>query len=120
MAAGAGALRLLGCVVVCLWMCGCESGSRAAPSGRGSTTSATAAGSSAPAQPSEDEAPIHRRVRIGTSVQGRALWAYWRGDGDAGRRLLVVGCIHGDEPAGIPVAHRLLRLPPPVQSVMVV
>jgi protein MpaA len=121
MAAGVGALRLLGCLAVCLWMCGCETGSHAgASSATGATTSATVTGSSPPARPSEDEAPIHLRVRIGTSVRGRALWAYWRGDGDAGRRLLVVGCIHGDEPAGIPVAGRLLRLPPPPQSVLVV
>jgi protein MpaA len=30
----------------------------------------------------------------------------------AGRRILVVGCIHGNEPAGIAVARRLMQLAP--------
>jgi protein MpaA len=48
------------------------------------------------------------------------LWAYWRGDVDALRRLLVVGCIHGDEPAGIAVARLLLRLPVPDEAALVI
>jgi protein MpaA len=78
---------------------------------------ATSAGS---AGSPEDEAPARFRVRIGRSVAGRALWAYWRGDLDAVRRLLVVGCIHGDESAGIAVARLLTRLPALAEAAMVV
>jgi protein MpaA len=34
-----------------------------------------------------------------------------QGDPDAAFRVLVVGCIHGDEPAGATVARHLARLP---------
>ena len=68
----------------------------------------------------EDERAAHSRVRIGTSVRGRPLWAYWRGDRDALQRLFVVGCIHGDEPSGIPVAHRLMRSPAPTEAAVVI
>lgn len=52
------------------------------------------------------------RHLIGHSVQGRAIYAYERGD-PYGPTVLVVGSIHGNEPAGIAVAKRLLRLPLP-------
>jgi protein MpaA len=68
----------------------------------------------------EDERRAHSRALIGRSVRGRPLWAYWRGDPDARRRLLVVGCIHGDEPAGVPVARRLESLPGPTEAVLVI
>jgi murein peptide amidase A len=52
--------------------------------------------------------PAATRVRIGYSVRGRPLYAEEVG---ALRRrpadLLVVGCIHGDEPAGVAVVSRL-------------
>jgi protein MpaA len=44
-------------------------------------------------------------------VQGRPIVAYEVGD-PAGIPVLVVGCIHGTEPAGIAVANYLLRHPP--------
>jgi protein MpaA len=52
-----------------------------------------------------------RLVLLGRSVQGRAITAVEVGD-PAGTRILVVGCIHGNEPAGIAVAQRLARLSP--------
>jgi protein MpaA len=52
-----------------------------------------------------------RLVLLGRSVQGRAITAVEVGD-PAGTRILVVGCIHGNEPAGIAVAQRLTRLSP--------
>ena len=50
---------------------------------------------------------------IGRSVQGRPLVAIVRGDPAAKRRLRVVGCIHGNECAGIAAASALARLAPP-------
>jgi murein peptide amidase A len=48
---------------------------------------------------------------LGRSVDGRGIRAIEVGD-PAGTRVLVVGCIHGNEPAGIAVAERLARLSP--------
>lgn len=53
-----------------------------------------------------------RPVLLGRSVDGRAIVAYEVGDLDSRRRELVVGCIHGNEPAGIAVAQRLERSSP--------
>lgn len=58
--------------------------------------------------------PAGRRVvTLGRSVEGRAIVAVEIGDFDAMRRTLVIGCIHGNEPAGIAVADRLARGVPP-------
>jgi len=54
-----------------------------------------------------------RREVFGRSVQGRELSAYAVGRDDAPARLLVVGCIHGSETAGLPIVARLLRAVPP-------
>lgn len=48
---------------------------------------------------------------LGRSVDGRAITAVEVGD-PAGTKVLVVGCIHGNEPAGIAVARRLMQLSP--------
>ncbi len=50
---------------------------------------------------------------IGRSVQGRPILAYRVGDPAAQARVLVVGCIHGDECAAFPVVARLIRQRPP-------
>lgn len=50
--------------------------------------------------------PVRERVLLGESVRGRPIHALHRGDPDA-LRLLVVGCIHGDECAGVRIARRL-------------
>ena len=42
---------------------------------------------------------VERRV-IGTSVRGRDIVAYRKGNPDAARTVLVLGQMHGDEPAG--------------------
>jgi protein MpaA len=52
-------------------------------------------------------------LTLGRSVQGRLITAVEFGDPTAARKLLVVGCIHGDEPAGIAIARQLERLTPP-------
>jgi murein peptide amidase A len=50
-----------------------------------------------------------RRVVFGRSVQGRPLIAYAIGPADARRRILVVGCIHGNECAGLRITAALRR-----------
>jgi murein peptide amidase A len=63
---------------------------------------------------SEDEAATHARRLLAMSVEGRPVWLYTSGDPDASHRVLVVGCIHGDEPGGIAVLRTLTtRRPPP-------
>lgn len=59
------------------------------------------------------EAPRRRKLALGTSVRGRPIDAIALGDPDAARPLLVVGAIHGDEPAGISIAHDLAADPLP-------
>jgi murein peptide amidase A len=49
---------------------------------------------------------------LGASVRGRPIRAYEVGATDARRKVLVIGCIHGNEPAGIAIADRLATLPP--------
>jgi protein MpaA len=67
-------------------------------------------GCSAPAQAAT---PWHR-VLLGHSVEGRPIVALEAGDPSSARKVLVVGCIHGNEPAGIAIASRLAALRPPV------
>jgi protein MpaA len=53
-----------------------------------------------------------QRVVVGHSVRGRAIVAYERGDPSA-PATLVVGDIHGSEPAGLRVIAQLRRMPLP-------
>lgn len=52
-------------------------------------------------------AQASRIVTVGHSVQGRAIKAVVIGPRDAERNVLVVGSIHGNEPAGIAVVRAL-------------
>jgi protein MpaA len=52
-------------------------------------------------------------VLLGHSVEHRQIRAQELGEPFAGRRVLVVGCIHGDERAGISVVRRLDTLAVP-------
>jgi protein MpaA len=52
--------------------------------------------------------PLERDL-VGRSVERRPIQLYAFGPADARFRLLVVGCIHGDECAGTAVTRRLLR-----------
>jgi protein MpaA len=54
-----------------------------------------------------------RTITLGHSVDGRPITAVETGDFDAPRRALVVGCIHGNEPAGIAIADALAKGAPP-------
>ena len=59
---------------------------------------------------------VHRTIILGHSVDGRPITAVETGDPDTQRKTLVVGCIHGNECAGIAVADRLAATAPPVES----
>lgn len=67
---------------------------------------ATLGGGSGPDAPATTRAV---RLPLGQSVRGRRINAVEVGDPRAPKRVLVVGAIHGDESAGIPVARKLER-----------
>jgi murein endopeptidase len=48
------------------------------------------------------------RVVLGRSIRGRPIEAFRLGTPRLARRVLVVGSIHGDEPAGLAVTRRLI------------
>ena len=50
---------------------------------------------------------VAKRILIGTSVQGRPIVAWTFGSEHARRRVLVVGCIHGNECAGLAITSAL-------------
>ncbi len=54
-----------------------------------------------------------RHLQLGNSAQGRAIEAVELGDPSAARKVLVVGCIHGNECAGVAIVRRLERMVPP-------
>jgi murein peptide amidase A len=58
-----------------------------------------------------------KRLVIGTSVRGRPIVAWTFGSDRARRKILVVGCIHGNECAGLAVVSSLrhTRVPNGVQ-----
>lgn len=58
------------------------------------------------------QASLPRRDVIGHSAAGRPIYAYEEG-APAPKVVLVVGCIDGNEPAGIAIVHALERLAPP-------
>jgi protein MpaA len=64
-----------------------------------------------------DAAPLIRHeVVLGRSKQGRPVVAWETGDPNARRRLLVVGCIHGNEPAGIAIANAVAHARVPAET----
>ena len=71
------------------------------------------------ARPSRD--PVgRRRINLGRSVQGRPIHAVELGDFDNERSLLVVGVIHGNETAGMPIARRLTSGSPGRERLLIV
>lgn len=65
--------------------------------------------------------PGWRRRSLGTSVLGRPIWGEQTGDPSSRHRILVVGCIHGNECAGIAIAKDLVAdQPPPRPALSVV
>ncbi len=95
------------------------SGSPSAASSPGPSPSASATPTASPAPTSTTGTPapppavrpptVPLTVLLGRSVLGRPIYAYRRGTLNARRRILVVGNIHGDEPAGDRVVAALLR-----------
>ena len=69
------------------------------------TVAATAHGAPAPL--------VHRQVLLAHSVEGRPIVAIESGDPRSGKNVLVVGCIHGNERAGVAVTQRLRAVKPP-------
>jgi protein MpaA len=55
---------------------------------------------------------VHQRTVIGRSVRGRPLIAVEIGDPASPRKTVVVGVIHGNEPAGLAVVHLLEQMRP--------
>lgn len=49
---------------------------------------------------------------IGHSLRGRSITATLRGEPKAPARVLVIGCVHGNEAAGMRVARRLIAAAP--------
>jgi protein MpaA len=69
--------------------------------------------------PDAGSQPGHVRVvMIGRSVRGRAILARIVGSPAASRRILIVGCVHGNEPAGEAVTRRLRRVTPPTRTTL--
>lgn len=91
--------------LVCLASCG--SGARSG----GSKGSPGPVGASSGASPASGA--VRRRLLLGRSTRGRPIWLVERGSGRSGSVVLVVGCIHGTECAGLGVIDRLLSGPPP-------
>ena len=60
--------------------------------------------------------PARRQVVLGRSERGRPIIAWEVGDPSSPRKALVVGCIHGNEPAGIAIADALARVPVPKRA----
>jgi len=54
-----------------------------------------------------------KRFVIGHSVRGKPILAWSFGPDNARRKILVVGCIHGNECAGLAIIHALRRAPLP-------
>lgn len=78
----------------------------------GAASSRAPAGAQAPARAET------ATMTVGRSVLRRPIWAIVLGDRDAPRRILVVGCIHGTEPAGRAVTRALRSRRPPAGTAL--
>lgn len=110
--AGAAAVAAVAGAALLLSACG------AAPPPPEATRGVTVAGAdvaaaSARAPAADAAAPGPRREIIGRSRAGRPITAITLGAPDAPRTVLVVGVVHGDEPAGARVVAKLARITPP-------
>jgi protein MpaA len=58
--------------------------------------------------------PTRSSEVVGYSSQGRAIRVHRLGDQASPDKVLVVGCIHGNEDAGVAITRRLVRTTPPL------
>jgi protein MpaA len=109
-----GTARLAAAICLLGAMAGC-SGTATHPASKPTATARAPRSPSTQARPLAD-ALVDRRLILGYSVDHRPITAIERGDPDSPRRALVVGCIHGNEPAGIAIARALVTtaVPPEV------
>jgi len=64
-------------------------------------------------------AAVHaREFVLGRSVEGRWIVAHVVGSPSAPRRILLVGCVHGNERAGEAITRRLRTVTPPAGSAL--
>jgi protein MpaA len=61
---------------------------------------------------------VHSSAVIGQSVRGRAIRLVESGNPASKHTLLVVGCIHGTERAGVAVTRRLIAARPPTNALL--
>ena len=61
---------------------------------------------------------VVKRYTIGRSVQGRRIDAVERAASGATAAVLVVGCVDGNEPAGIAIARHLVSVRPPPRTAL--
>ena len=88
---------------------------RAFITGAGATVAAALAGAAWPLSSWAGEKP--KRYTIGHSTRDRPIKAYLIGDENAPNRYLVMGQMHGDEPAGRFICHDRLLNKGPVHDV---
>jgi hypothetical protein len=69
-----------------------------------SASPSLAAAEAPAAAPAVRAAALTERVLLGRSVEGRPIWAFRTGNPDASRVVVVLGQMHGDEPAGVVTA----------------
>jgi protein MpaA len=84
----------------------------------GSQVRATHRNATAPKPARRVAAVTRQAMTIGYSVHHRPLVAVEIGDPRQRHRILVIGCIHGNEPAGIAVARRLIRATAPTHTTL--
>jgi murein peptide amidase A len=82
-------------------------------SSRGATALAVAVGLAGCGHVADRTRPagVRRDVPLGYSVRHRPIRAVELGDPGASRKVLIVGCVHGDETAGIAIARALASGP---------
>src|SRR5215469_4063877 len=83
----------------------------ARPTLSASRTTGTTQKHQVPADPS-----VRRSMLLGFSVQHRPIMAIEIGDPDSPVEALIVGCIDGNEPAGIAIATTLADNPSPTET----
>lgn len=93
---------------------GCT-GSPRPPADAGPTPTSRTAGITQTPRTAADPS-VRRTMLLGYSVQHRRIVAIEIGDPDSPARTLIVGCIDGDEAAGIAIATILADGPPPAEA----